>query len=59
MEFTLASAFSQEGRLGHSAHALLVLSMLMRTLLWLRRRDGIVEMNRLVSVGGVPDRRPT
>ena len=36
MEFTLASAFSQEGLLGHSAYVLLVLSMLMRTLLWLR-----------------------
>ncbi len=36
MELTLASAFSQEGLLGHAAYVLLVLSMLMRTLLWLR-----------------------
>lgn len=74
MEFTRASALSQEGPFGHSAHVLLVLSLLTRTLPWLRRRDGIsraleaafarncrdknVEINRLVSVGGVPDRRP-
>ena len=36
MELTLASAFSQEGLLGHAAYVLLVGSMLMRTLLWLR-----------------------
>jgi hypothetical protein len=36
MELTLASAFSQEGLLGHAAYVLLVISMLMRTLLWLR-----------------------
>ncbi len=36
MELTFASAFSQEGLLGHAAYVLLVLSMLMRTLLWLR-----------------------
>lgn len=36
MELTLASAFSQEGLIGHAAYVFLVLSMLMRTLLWLR-----------------------
>jgi hypothetical protein len=36
MDFTLASALSQEGLLGHAAYVLLVISMLMRTLLWLR-----------------------
>lgn len=36
MELTFASAFSQEGLLGHAAYVLLVVSMLMRTLLWLR-----------------------
>ena len=36
MELTLASALSQEGLLGHAAYILLVVSMLMRTLLWLR-----------------------
>lgn len=36
MELTLASALSQEGLLGHAAYVLLVISMLMRTLLWLR-----------------------
>jgi hypothetical protein len=36
MELTLASAFSQEGLLGHAAYVLLVTSMLMRTLFWLR-----------------------
>lgn len=36
MDLTLASALSQEGMLGHAAYVLLVLSMLMRTLLWLR-----------------------
>lgn len=36
MDLTLASALSQEGLLGHAAYVLLVLSMLMRTLLWLR-----------------------
>lgn len=36
MELTFASAFSQEGLLGHAAYVLLVGSMLMRTLLWLR-----------------------
>jgi hypothetical protein len=36
MDLTLASALSQEGLLGHAAYVLLVLSMLMRTLFWLR-----------------------
>ncbi|NKX46262.1 cyclic nucleotide-binding domain-containing protein [Roseicyclus persicicus] len=36
MELTIASALSAEGLLGHAAYVLLVLSMLMRTLLWLR-----------------------
>lgn len=36
MELTIASALSQEGLLGHAAYVLLVTSMLMRTLLWLR-----------------------
>jgi hypothetical protein len=36
LELTFASAFSQEGLLGHAAYVLLVGSMLMRTLLWLR-----------------------
>jgi hypothetical protein len=36
LELTIASAFSQEGLLGHAAYVLLVTSMLMRTLLWLR-----------------------
>lgn len=36
MELTIASALSQDGLLGHAAYVLLVTSMLMRTLLWLR-----------------------
>ena len=36
MELTLASALSQEGLIGHASYVLLVISMLMRTLLWLR-----------------------
>lgn len=36
MDFTLASALSPEGLLGHVAYVFLVVSMLMRTLLWLR-----------------------
>lgn len=36
MELTLASAFSSEGMLGHAAYVFLIISMLMRTLLWLR-----------------------
>lgn len=36
MELTLESAFSSQGALGHSAYLLLVLSMLMRRMVWLR-----------------------
>jgi len=36
MELTLESAFSSEGLLGHVAYIVLVTSMMMRTLLWLR-----------------------
>lgn len=36
MELTLASAFSADSILGHIAYIVLVASMLMRTLLWLR-----------------------
>lgn len=36
MELTLESAFSSQGALGHSAYLLLVLSMLMRRMIWLR-----------------------
>lgn len=36
MELTLSSALSQEGLLGHAAYVFLIISMLMRTLLWLR-----------------------
>jgi hypothetical protein len=36
MDLTLASAFSLDGALGHLAYVFLVLSMLMRTLTWLR-----------------------
>lgn len=36
MELTLASAFSSDSLLGHLAYIVLVASMLMRTLLWLR-----------------------
>ena len=36
MELTLESAFSSQGILGHSAYLLLVLSMLMRRMFWLR-----------------------
>lgn len=36
MELTLESAFSSQGALGHTAYLLLVLSMLMRKMFWLR-----------------------
>lgn len=36
MELTLASALSAEGVLGHAAYVFLIISMLMRTLFWLR-----------------------
>jgi len=36
MEMTLESAFSSQGALGHMAYFLLVLSMLMRRMIWLR-----------------------
>lgn len=36
MELTLESAFSSQGALGHAAYLLLVLSMLMRRMFWLR-----------------------
>lgn len=36
VELTWASAFSSEGALGHAAYFLLVLSMLMRRMFWLR-----------------------
>lgn len=36
MEFTLAAAVSPEGLLGHLTYVFLVVSMLMRTLIWLR-----------------------
>ncbi len=36
MELTLEAAFSSEGMLGHFAYLLLVLSMLMRQMVWLR-----------------------
>lgn len=36
MDLTLASAFSAQGALGHLAYVVLVASMLMRTLTWLR-----------------------
>lgn len=36
MELTLESAFSSEGALGHFAYLLLVSSMLMRRMFWLR-----------------------
>ncbi len=36
MEMTLESAFSGQGALGHAAYLLLVLSMLMRRMVWLR-----------------------
>lgn len=36
MELTLESAFSAQGALGHLAYLVLIASMLMRTLVWLR-----------------------
>lgn len=36
MELTLASAFSSDSLLGHATYIVLIASMLMRTLLWLR-----------------------
>ena len=36
MELTLESALSSQGALGHSAYLLLVMSMLMRRMIWLR-----------------------
>lgn len=36
MEFTLDSAFSIDGALGHASYILLITSMLMRRMLWLR-----------------------
>lgn len=36
MELTLASAFSSDSVMGHMAYVVLIASMLMRTLLWLR-----------------------
>ena len=47
MEFTLQSAFSPQGMLGHTAYLLLVASMLMRRMLYLRL---LVIASALVSI---------